>query len=484
MRTSKSDIYSFSMVIYELVHLEYQYPWASVYRMGKAESISTLIIEAVKRCERPQICEEVAGSSLANLMISMWDQNPNLKPDAAHIIAKIEQFMATDVPSDDVIQNASRLPIQNTSMFRPGAASPLKYAVAKRSSIINATRLEIPKRRLFADQGISSSVDETGRGDVAMTKSVPSGSDKHTDNLAVKSFEDNPSVQQKDVSAINSSGVKESSELIRATATTTSQNNDENRYDVYSSRPTVSCFEDNPSVQQKDVSAINSSVVEESSELIRATATTTSQNNDENRYDVYSSGPSEASTNLIAPAVITNTVNEYQHSSEQELVWQGYASKYLNAKFQLKPFQLEAIRTFKSKNDCIVIQATGSGKSTCFHIPALMLKDDQYGLVIVPTITLGENHLQTLQDIKIASAFFKSTTEQHDYKMAFDSSMKDAERTSVLIMMPEFLFGSKNHTGLIDRIESKRLSFIVIDESHLLFDWVSLTGLLTAELDS
>ena len=31
---------------------------------------------------------------------------------------------------------------------------------------------------------------------------------------------------QKDVSAINSSGVKESSELIRATATTTSQNND------------------------------------------------------------------------------------------------------------------------------------------------------------------------------------------------------------------------------------------------------------------
>lgn len=29
-----------------------------------------------------------------------------------------------------------------------------------------------------------------------MTKSVPSGSDKHTDNLAVKSFEDNPSVQQ------------------------------------------------------------------------------------------------------------------------------------------------------------------------------------------------------------------------------------------------------------------------------------------------
>lgn len=172
-------------------------------------------------------------------------------------------------------------------------------------------------------------------------------------------------------------------------------------------------------------------------------------------------------------------VNEYQHSSEQELVWQGYASKYLNAKFQLKPFQLEAVRTFKSKNDCIVIQATGSGKSTCFHIPALMLKDDQYGLVIVPTITLGEDHLQTLQDIKIASAFFKSTTEQHDYKMAFDSSVKDAERTSVLIMMPEFLFGSKNHTGLIDRIESKRLSFIVIDESHLLFDWVSLTGLLT-----
>ena len=164
---------------------------------------------------------------------------------------------------------------------------------------------------------------------------------------------------------------------------------------------------------------------------------------------------------------------DYQHSSEQELVWQGYASKYLNGNIQLKPFQLEAIRTFKSKRDCIVIQATGSGKSTCFHIPALMLKENQYGLVIVPTIALGEDHLQTLKDIKIKSVFFKSTTEQHDYEKTFDSSIKDSERTSVLIMMPEFLFGSKDHTGLIDRIESERLGFIVIDEAHLLYDWVS-----------
>jgi superfamily II DNA helicase RecQ len=39
--------------------------------------------------------------------------------------------------------------------------------------------------------------------------------------------------------------------------------------------------------------------------------------------------------------------------------------------------------------------------------------------------------------------------------------------------MPEFLFRSKDHTGLIDRIESERLGFIFIDEAHLLFDWVS-----------
>lgn len=70
------------------------------------------------------------------------------------------------MPSDDVIQNVSPLPLQNTAMFRPGVSSPCKRAVAKRYLMTNATSLELPKRRLFADQGVSLNVDEKVRDEV------------------------------------------------------------------------------------------------------------------------------------------------------------------------------------------------------------------------------------------------------------------------------------------------------------------------------
>lgn len=37
--------------------------------------------------------EEVADSALSNLMKLMWNQNPDLRPDTAYIIAKVEQSM-------------------------------------------------------------------------------------------------------------------------------------------------------------------------------------------------------------------------------------------------------------------------------------------------------------------------------------------------------------------------------------------------------
>ena len=77
------------MVIYEFLHVYQQYPWDSVYHLGTAESISSLIIEGVKRNESPLISEDIAGSVLCNLIKSTWNTNPNLRPDADHIMAII-----------------------------------------------------------------------------------------------------------------------------------------------------------------------------------------------------------------------------------------------------------------------------------------------------------------------------------------------------------------------------------------------------------
>ena len=138
----------------------------------------------------------------------------------------------------------------------------------------------------------------------------------------------------------------------------------------------------------------------------------------------------------------------------------------------MKTFQVEALRALYSKLDCIVIQATGAGKSACFNIPAIMLPPNKIGLVIVPTLALGEDHLRTLTILKIPSVFLQSTSRKED----FDDALEDTpRRTRVIIAQPEMIFGTEVQKGILDRLikNEARLSFIALDESHLIYEWAS-----------
>jgi len=82
------------------------------------------------------------------------------------------------------------------------------------------------------------------------------------------------------------------------------------------------------------------------------------------------------------------------------MAFQGYAGTQL--KIQLKPFQVAALHAFSDNQDSLIIQATGSGKSTCFQVPALTLEPHEYGIVIVPTLSLGEDHYLSFEQLKIS----------------------------------------------------------------------------------
>jgi len=149
-----------------------------------------------------------------------------------------------------------------------------------------------------------------------------------------------------------------------------------------------------------------------------------------------------------------------------EMMWQGYASKHMG--INLKPFHIEAMRAFHEQRDMIIIQATGSGKSACFYLPSLLLTSHQQGLVIVPTLALGENHHRALEELKVSSIFLSASSPKEDY----ESALKN-DQTSVIIVTPEFLFGRSGKEGIVDRIQKEQLAFIVIDEAHIIFDWSS-----------
>ena len=58
----KSDVYAFGMMMYELLLPKYLFPWASVYAIGNAETIASLISVAVKLGERPTLSKDESNS--------------------------------------------------------------------------------------------------------------------------------------------------------------------------------------------------------------------------------------------------------------------------------------------------------------------------------------------------------------------------------------------------------------------------------------
>ena len=80
----------------------------------------------------------------------------------------------------------------------------------------------------------------------------------------------------------------------------------------------------------------------------------------------------------------------------------------------LRKFQVQALTALHFSRDIIIVEATGSGKSTCFQLPALMLKDEEFCLVIVPTVALGWDHLKACEDLGLSATYFSYISfQQH-----------------------------------------------------------------------
>src|SRR4029077_18118495 len=69
--------------------------------------------------------------------------------------------------------------------------------------------------------------------------------------------------------------------------------------------------------------------------------------------------------------------------------------------------QAEAIAHVAAGGDALVLMPTGSGKSLCYQIPALMREG--VGLVVSPLIALMQDQVAALAELGVRAAFLNST---------------------------------------------------------------------------
>ena len=142
------------------------------------------------------------------------------------------------------------------------------------------------------------------------------------------------------------------------------------------------------------------------------------------------------------------------------------AEKVLFQYFGYKKFrtnQEEIISSILDGRNLLGIIPTGSGKSICYQIPALM--SSKLTIVISPLISLMKDQVDALKTSSIPSAFLNSSLSKEEYVKV----MRDLRsgNLKLLYIAPERLLNAK----FINFLSTLKIGMVAVDEAHCISQW-------------
>jgi ATP-dependent DNA helicase RecQ len=129
-----------------------------------------------------------------------------------------------------------------------------------------------------------------------------------------------------------------------------------------------------------------------------------------------------------------------------------------------RPGQREAVLAAREGRDVLVVMPTGSGKSLCYQLPALMRTD--VTLVVSPLVSLMQDQVEALSAVAPGRvALVNGMQDAAANRRAVDGAI--AGRVRVLYVAPE-RFSSP---GFLERLREARIGLFVVDEAHCVSQW-------------
>src|SRR3989440_6353196 len=125
--------------------------------------------------------------------------------------------------------------------------------------------------------------------------------------------------------------------------------------------------------------------------------------------------------------------------------------------------QAEVIEHLAGGGDALVLMRTGSGKSLCYQIPALLR--DGVGVVVSPLIALMQDQVAALAELGVRAAFLNSTLSAPQ-AAEVESQVRRGE-LDLLYVAPERLLTER----CLELLASSRLALLAIDEAHCVSQW-------------
>lgn len=128
-----------------------------------------------------------------------------------------------------------------------------------------------------------------------------------------------------------------------------------------------------------------------------------------------------------------------------------------------RPGQRQVVETILRGENAVAVFPTGSGKSLCYQLPALMFPGTT--LVISPLISLMKDQVDQLVQRDIPSTFLSSILSEEELAGRLDNLRRG--KYKIVYIAPERFYSE----GFIDALKDLEVPFVAVDEAHCISQW-------------
>lgn len=125
--------------------------------------------------------------------------------------------------------------------------------------------------------------------------------------------------------------------------------------------------------------------------------------------------------------------------------------------------QQKVIEQIISGGSAFVLMPTGSGKSLCYQIPAIILEG--VAVVISPLISLMQDQVSTLKELGVTASYIASNLDYQQIQTVFSDIRKG--QIKLLYITPERV----SSEWFLNFISDIKVSLFAIDEAHCVSHW-------------